>query len=214
MEAMQYIIKAFTKFFFRDVMFVLGGSAIILSFLYVYDRLPSKEPSIGVYALAVGFAYALGYAVQDIFTLFRVVRAKAGVPPNSFAKFLYWLFERRKVEFPNFKNDQYENAKYWLYTDGPQRFRDDHERTESLKQIGTTLGPCVALSGLLLLLLPLLKKYMCFDIVVTLAVLLLGISLFSLGWLKVTQQAQYLLKRAEVGKAAPVDDGSPTKDSI
>jgi len=133
------LIKAFTKFFYRDVMFLLGGSIIFLSVLYVYDRFPSKEPATVIYAVAAGFAYVTGYAVQEFFTLIRFIRTKAGVPPNTLSKLLYRAFERRGVENPDFKTDDYNRAKKWLYKDGPERFRADHERIESLKQLGTAL---------------------------------------------------------------------------
>ena len=162
----------------------------------MYDRLPNSESSTFLYLLMVGFAYAVGYAVQDIFTLFRVVRTKAGVPLNGFTVFLFKLFERQDPPKPGFIKENYEEAKQWLYTDGPSRFQDDHERIESLKQVGTTLGPCFILSGILLLSSPLITKVK-FELIVTLAALFLGISLLCLGWLKVAQQSQYLLMRKE-----------------
>jgi len=196
-EAIEAIIKSFTSFLYRDVMFVLGGSAIITSWLYKYDRIPSGEPSVAAYILTAGFAYAVGYAVQDIFTIFRIVRTKAGMAPSPFGKFLYRLFERRNVEFEKFSNQEYEKAKEWLYRDNKvQRFRADYERIESLKQVGTTLGLCIAISGVILFLKYLLDDTCdSFDIATAAAAILLGTVLWSLGWLKVTQQAQYLLKR-------------------
>jgi len=214
MDPAQTIIKAFTKFFFRDVMYVLGGSTIIISSLYVYGKFSfEKEPSITLYALVLGFAYAIGYAIQDIFTLPNIIRTKANLSPNTFMKRIYNWFEREEIPFPELNNKQYEDAKTWLYEKNEvSRFQDDHERIEALKHVGTTLGPCFTLSGLILLFLPLLKKFVCFDIIVILAALFFGISLIVLGWLKVTQQAQYLLKIEGVKKDTLESDDIPVND--
>lgn len=55
-----------------------------------------------------------------------------------------------------------------------------------------------------------MKLYVSFHAIVSFAVILLGIVLVGLGWLKVTQQAQYLLIREKDAKAESDAETSPT----
>jgi len=200
-EVVNNSVKAFTKFFSRDVVYILGGGSILLGLLYVYDKLPGSNLGFIAYVVGIGLSYVIGYAVQDILTLLRLVRTKAGVSPNWFAAFLYRCFERRSsLDFPEVKNEDYENAKRWLYTKAPERFKEDHERTESLKQIGTVVGPCLTLAGILVLFGKTIKSKIPFDVALVAGAVGLGTALWVLGWLKVTQQAQYLLKKEDLAK--------------
>lgn len=190
---MDALVKALEKFIMRDLAFIVGGSSIMMSFLFVYGRLPTASMPVIFYLLGAAFAYAIGWAIQDSLTFPRLTRTKAGHNPTWLGKRLYSLFDR-KCAIP-VDSKKYEAAKRWLYESAPQRFRDDHERTESLKQVGMTLGPCFVISGMILF----GKNWLLlidFEQSVTVTVLLLGLLLWLLGWLKVTQQAQYLLAKA------------------
>ncbi len=190
---MEALLKALEKFLMRDIVFIVGGAAIILSFLFVYCRLPTKEWPVVFYIFYTGIAYGVGYAVQDLLILLRLNRSKAGDSPNWLGKSLFWLFDRKKAVYV--EACKYEAAKRWLYDKGPQRFRDDHERTESLKQVGMTLGPCFVISGAIILGRPLLLKFE-FERALAISAVALGVVLWLLGWLKATQQGQYMLRRA------------------
>jgi len=207
-EAVNSLVKALTKFFLRDLVYILGGGSIILSLLYVYGKLPAGNLGIITYFIGIGLSYAIGYAVQDVLTLLRLVRTKAGVSPNKFAAYLYRFFERRPLDFQTVINQQYEDAKRWLYKEAPERFRIDHERTESLKQIGTVLGPCFALAGIVVLFGGSIKTNVPFNVALGVGAILLGIALWCLGWVKVTQQAQYLLKKAELANKSQTEKNS------
>ena len=203
MQGTEAVIKAFTKFLYRDVVFALGGSVIIVTLLYAFEKIPAPKCPIAAYkyVVAAGVSYAIGYAVQDFFSLLGLVRTGAAVPPNVFGRFLYRLFERDPRELKSFTSEDYGKAWHWLYQkETPERYRDNHERTESLKQVGTVFGPCFAISGVILL-----KVYFSngknFDLTIAVASIILGIVLWSLGWLKVTQQAQYLLKYKQIAES-------------
>lgn len=102
------------------------------------------------------------------------------------------------MEFPIVDARNYEEAKNWLYKKGTsERFIDDHERTETLKQVGTTLGPCFLVSGLVLFAKPWIIDKLSFQSALAIGALVLGIILLFLDWLKVTQQAQYILFREQ-----------------
>ena len=185
------IFKAFEKFLFRDVSFLLGGSVVLASIMYVFDKLPTADLPTFKMFIAAGVAYAVSYCLQDFLTMLRVVRTKAGLPPEWPGTLLYRSFDRRAAV--SFEANEYDSAKRWLYEHAPQRFRDDHERIESLKQVGTSLGPCFILAGIIRFFHEPVAVPP-FEIAVSIALFVLGIGLWLLGWLKVTQQAQYLIR--------------------
>lgn len=196
---MSDFFKAFEKFLFRDVSFLLGGSVVVACGMYVFRRLPGADPPTFKILIAGGVAYAVGYTLQEFFTLAYLVRTKAGYSPNWLGKLLYRLFDRRATQPVD--PDEYERAKSWLYEQAPQRFRDDHERTESLKQVGTSLGPSfLVASAILFLNTPVADPS--FEVAASRGLALLGFALWLLGWLKVTQQAQYLIARFRVAQAS------------
>ncbi|SRR6266404_1367023 len=197
---MAELFKAFEKFLFRDISFVLGGSILLGSVTYVFNRLPSGDVPAFKYFIWVGISYAIGYSVQEIFTLAHIVRTKAAFSPNWLGYLLYRIFDRKRPKPINAA--EYERAKKWLYEEAPERFRNDHERIESLKQIGTVLGPCFLLAGSILL----WKKTFNpgeFEYVASRGLVVLGLILILLGWLKVTQQPQYLIARYNAVKNEP-----------
>jgi len=198
---MGELVKVFQKFLMRDLSYITGGGAVILSFLYAFDRLPGENTPTFWYVFGVAFAYVVGYAIQDTFGLCGIIRMKAGHDnPNRLARLLYKLYNR---ETPKLRlKAAYYRDKLWLYTStsAPQRFRDDFERTEGLKQVAFTVSPCLFISAIILL------TRHCwaivgFDCAVTGALLVISVLLFLLGWLKVTQQAEYVLHYRRVSRS-------------
>jgi len=197
---MGELVKAFHKFLMRDLSYITGGGAVILSFLYIFNQYPDESTPIYLYALGVAIAYVVGYAIQDALGLFRLIRMKAGYPPNRFGRWLYKRYDRETIrETPKTSKalksyrKKYETHKKWLYTSAAQRYKDDHERIEGLKQVGFTVGPCLIISGPLLL----IRSGFCLrelDCYLPYASILIGAALYILGWLKVTQQTQYVLR--------------------
>jgi hypothetical protein len=103
--------------------------------------------------------------------------------------------------------------KKWLYEQAPERFRNDHERIESLKQIGTALGPCYLLAALILL----WKKTFNpteFEYAMSRGLLVLGMILILLGWLKVTRQSQYLIDRFNALKSPDTSSLTPQLEAM
>ncbi len=178
------IFRAFEKFLFRDLSFLLGGSVLLYSIICRFDHLTLRELYAYEYFIWAGISYTIGYSVQDLFTLLRIVRTKADLPPSWIGRRLYYRFEH-KYPTQQINSNTYKKAKQWLYEKAPERFRYDYERIESLKQVGTAVGPCFFLAGLLLI------SHCMLWIAIGLAVL--GIILILLGWLKVTQQPQHLI---------------------
>jgi hypothetical protein len=210
---MNALVKALKTFLSRDLTFLAGGGVVLLAFLHVYDQIPLLPRSGVLLFFPIAFAYIIGYAVQEFFTLLGWVRTKAEPEPNRYAQWLYRKFER-KADWTPTPRDDYKRAKQWPYRKStPERLRRDHERIESLKQVGTTLGPCL-LGAAFLLLLPALGKFttlrLSFEGALIVASTLLGFLLLSLGWLKVTQQREYLI--AEYKERSPQKAAETAKE--
>ena len=145
---MGELVKAFQKFLMRDLSYIIGGAAVILSFLYAFDRLPGEATSPFWYVLGVAFAYVLGYAIRRITWPVPHNSYEGWASPQEFASWLYKCYDRTLPR--SFKKAEYDNGKLWLYTSAPQRFRDDHERIEGLKQVAFAVGPCLLISGIVI----------------------------------------------------------------
>jgi hypothetical protein len=197
---MSEFVKAFEKFLSRDLTYVFGGAVALWSFQYwrhASVSVPSTLDPQLVLLLAV--CYVIGYLIQEVATLCRCVKTKASRPPGKLVQWVYRWYERKDRGWQPSQSD-YEAAKLWLYdVKTPQRFRDDHERTESLKQLGTTLGPSFFVSGVLMWRAnPTACATRCeVDALVAGLVLFSGLTVGLLGWLKVTQQREHLLARYE-----------------
>lgn len=190
---MDELVKALQKFLMRDLAFILGGSAVLLSFLAAFDGMPKETTPTVWYFFGGGFAYVVGYAIQEWFVILHGVRTKAGVQPPSIAKWLYERFERRPLTKMFYSGSDYDQAKKILLTRAPERLQADHERTESLKQFGNTIGPCMLISAGILAAGPLLNQVGLRSALVG-GGIFLGLALVLCGWLKVTQQAQYVFR--------------------
>lgn len=197
---MSDFLKAFERFLFRDLSFIVGGAVVLGSGMYVCGRFPTAELPAFAYFVGAGVAYAIGYAIQEFSTIFHLVRTKAGFSPNLLGKALYRCFDRKAAVAVD--ATEYEEAKKWLYEAAPQRFRDDHERIESLKQVGTALGPSFVVAAAILLSKNWLSQVP-FELVAASSLAGLGLALWLLGWLKVTQQPQYLIARFRAFRQGP-----------
>ncbi len=99
------------------------------------------------------------------------------------------LYEKRydRTSPKSFDKVEHDKGKHWLYTSAPQRFKDDHERIEGLKQVAFTVGPCLLISGIILLTRD-CSATAAFDRAVSCTLLVGDFSLFRV--VKVTQQTQ------------------------
>ncbi len=195
------LFRALEKFLFRDLTFLLGGSVLLYSFFYSFGKLPTGDINTYDYLILAGISYTIGYSLQELFALLRLVRTKAALDPCWIGLRLYCCFEKKENPKKTINPNTYYKAKHWLYTEAPDRFRHDYERTESLKQVGTAVGPCFVIAGLLLIfksewecfMLLFKSELECFMLLAGIGLFVLGIILILLGWLKVTQQGLNLI---------------------
>ncbi|MCI0552511.1 MAG: hypothetical protein L0287_16295 [Anaerolineae bacterium] len=140
----------------------------------------------------MAIAYVVGYAVQEFFSLSQfTTTATCFIPPNIVQR-LYHLLERRTWKQPS-EFDQ-DDARTKIDTHGLPRMHDRLERTITLKQIGTTVGPCAILSGIIIFIGAFKESnpHMYFDLTIAIIAFVFGIGLVGLGWIKACQQMLYI----------------------
>lgn len=149
---MDELAKAFKDFIARDLIFIIGGSSVVLAFLYLFDCFhPYDRFPVPYYLIAAGIAYTIGYALQDFFCLTPLVKTTYlyPTPSNCFVQCLYSRFLRGKP-WADTQGLDLDRADDWIKEKPHQRA--EYERIITLMQVGTTMGPCSLVSGVLVLL--------------------------------------------------------------
>lgn len=154
---MGEIAKLLKDFLSRDLVFIVGGSEIILVLAYVLGYgnkiVGSSAVDLSIWMLIVGagVAYAIGYVLQDVSCLLRVCSTQANAEPGPFERWLFWRYEHRRWEWESVRA-RFPVRKTQIDMSGDPRLASFVERTIVLMQLGTTMGPCSVVSGLILLL--------------------------------------------------------------
>ena len=65
---MDEFIKSFKSFLYRDIFYILGGSTVILSFLYFLDLVQILKLETPLLVFGIGISYVIGYTVQETFS--------------------------------------------------------------------------------------------------------------------------------------------------
>ena len=84
--------KSIREFLIRDLIYIVGGGCVLISFLYRFDKLPDERTPIAFYLLGVGIAYVIGSTVQDLFSIACLVTTGPVVKPGKFIRFIYHRF--------------------------------------------------------------------------------------------------------------------------
>lgn len=194
LNQMDELVKALRYYVARDLVFLVSGGSVVVTFLYVF--LPTahhdKWPTIS-YALAAGIAYVVGYAVQDICSVIRIVTTAPVREPCCALQCVYRRFmrtpwqplrEMQSMDFLYRQQDGWDRA-------SAKGKAPAYERLIMLLQFGTSGGPCALVCAGFLA-----WKARCsslpFDIALAAGAAILGVSLLILGWLKAAQMTQLL----------------------
>lgn len=170
---MSKLVKSIRNFIVRDIIYIIGGALVILSFLYVWGKIDASKKSINIkivpesaniifYIIGIGLAYAVGYCLQEIFSLLHIVKTSDYFRPWFPSRWLYrcLIGERWEDIFPDIPKGR---RRRWDVTKRLRRAniiinekasQDDKTHREwiaSFIMVCTTLGPCALVSGLLLL---------------------------------------------------------------
>ncbi|MFZ0034999.1 MAG: hypothetical protein WAK60_08450 [Sedimentisphaerales bacterium] len=170
---MSKMAKSVRNFIVRDIAYIIGGISVILSFLYVWGKIDVSKKAINItiipesaniifYIIGIGLAYAVGYCLQEIFSLLHIVKTADYFRPWFPLRWLYrcLMGERWEDIFPDIPKgwrrrwDVTKRLRRANITINEKASQDDKTHREwitSFIMVCTTLGPCALVSGLLLL---------------------------------------------------------------
>jgi len=166
----------------RDVAYMLGGTLVIGSFLFLYQKtVHFGQWSTPLYLLGAGYAWIIGYTVQEFFSLIFLGTTAAHFKAPWIVRKLYPLFTRKPwKDVPEFDHME---VRIRIYDSGKDRLIAYLERIATLRLVGTCVGPCALVSGFLLLVI---------DFGLAVADIAFGIVLLLLGWVKGADQMKYM----------------------
>ncbi len=185
MNTLSRLPKSIRDFIGRDVVYIVGGSILLTSILYRFNRLPNNDTHLAFYLLGLGIAYVVGYAMQDLFSIVGIVTTSQVTDPCSLHRWAYKRFENKPWE--KLPVDKFDNVGSALnkYLDS-EIARAHYERTITHLTVGASIGPCMLLSSLMVF----WRWYAFreqFDLVASILSLLLSGGLVLLSWIKAMQ---------------------------
>lgn len=62
---MNELVKALKNFIVRDIIYILGGASVIISFLYLFGKIDiiRKETPTVIFLFIAGIGYVIGYSI-------------------------------------------------------------------------------------------------------------------------------------------------------
>ena len=174
--------KNVREFIFRDIIYIVGGGIVLISFLYRFDCLPNQNTPVVFYLLGAGLSYVIGLSIQDLFSIARLVTTAKYEKPNRLVRCMYRRFYNEKwKDLPELNSNEVLPAVRKLLRNDLRRAH--YERMISGLILASTMGPCMLISSLLIF-----WKWSVscsgFDFAVFVTSLVLSIGLFALAWLR------------------------------
>ncbi len=201
---MEFLVRSLRRFIARDFVLIVAGSAAILTFCYAFDRLWILEMPNALYLVAAGFAYVVGYAVQELAGLLGIVPTATFFKPGDLLRLLYKRFERREwrdIEPFDAGAVQLQIERGPGEGGPPENTVARFERLAAQRLVGASVGPA-SLLGCAFLVTRAFGFRDPFDIGLAVALLVLGLGLLAFAWLKAAQQLD-LMQQIQVQAAAP-----------
>ena len=106
---MNELVKALKNFIVRDIIYIIGGTFVILSFLHLWDQncilekfskieILQRTPSIILYVVGIALAYVIAYGIQEFFSFLGLTRTSLYFQdnPNRVTQFLYNRYMNRQ----------------------------------------------------------------------------------------------------------------------
>jgi len=193
---MNELVKAIKNFIVRDIIYIIGGTSVIVSFLYLHGQLKmiiSTNTQTAVYFFVAGLSYPIGYCIQEIASITRIVTTASYFDPWPILTRVYRRFTHEPWKDPYKKLGERENIVNKVKEDelriqryASERQMAEIERTISFMQLGTTLGPCGIVSSALILIRAICRNC-CFDMWLFRTTLIISVFLITMGWLKALQ---------------------------
>jgi len=66
---MKELTESFRQFLRRDLIYIIGGSTVIYTFLYKFNQIHTFDLPIPIYIFIAGISYVIGIASQEFFAL-------------------------------------------------------------------------------------------------------------------------------------------------
>lgn len=186
---MNELVKILRHFITRDMIYIIGGTSIVLSFLHMWDALSILTPTTLIHWIGIGFVWLIGYLIQEFFSLLHIVTTKPPRNPPNVMKLLYNLFQHKKWQ--DIGLFDFEEARIKIYEKASERNIARLQRIITLKQAGSTMGPCFLTSGIILI----IKSAMNgapVDITLAIIIPILGVIFVSTSWIKLEEEMQYV----------------------
>lgn len=197
---MENLIIFFARFLYRDIIWILGGSLVLITIAYGADfeeaELAIAELTNAVYFLAAVFSWIVGYVVQDIAGILHItstsVESKIATNPSNFVKWMYKRFigsdycppsesvDVTHVWFPLKDNSTAEGAYY--------------ERLIGLLVVGACIGPASLIAAISILV-HAAPQFDTHSIVTSVLLLLLSVFLLVLARIKLLQLLLHTAKK-------------------
>jgi len=205
---MNELVKTLKNFIVRDIIYIIGGSSVIVSFLYLFNKTDAfgKEIHTAIYLLVAGLAYMIGYCIQETASWIRIVTTASFFEPWPILTWFYCRFLHRKWEpiFSDIAEGEYrrnnilerlDQAELIIKEEASEDNKAERDRIISLMHMGTTMGPCSLVSCILLLIKAIIdiNCSLGFNITILVSVLIIGGLMIVLAWIKALQ----LMKNTE-----------------
>lgn len=185
---MEELIKAARRFINRDLLYIIAGWCVIVSFLYCYDRLPTGKVPVLHALLLTGISYPIGYVITDFLNLIRIVSTTPLNAPNKVVRWLYEVFDRRKWQ--DVSNCDLHKELRFVREYVSLKHLVQLERVITLKHIGNCIGGACLLIFCLLLA-KAFSSNEAFDTALAVATGLAAVCLLILGWVQACTQTQF-----------------------
>ncbi|MCK5272143.1 MAG: hypothetical protein KAJ52_06180 [Sedimentisphaerales bacterium] len=187
---MNELLKALKQFVTRDIIYIIGGSAILFSFTYCFNIKITKNMPLIIQLFGIAMSYVIGYVVQELFCFMHCTRIYcSSFNPNGLIKKLYERYTRMEIgEITKIDNIE---ADIEIYKHPTKNVIGIYERIITLKQVGTTIGPCLLFSSIFTLIHIFTNgSSVGFDVALICCSITLGVILIFLGWFKYIQQCK------------------------
>ena len=184
------LVNALRGFITRDIMYLVGGGSVCATLLHISGQGLTTPYPTAIWLLAAGVAYGVGYAIQEILSLSRILTTGPVLEPGRIVKWLYKRFTGQRWKDVDRLGWEAKQQKFEELAS--ERTFAQFQRTIGLKHIGATLGANWLVSGCALGTYVYRTESYKSDLLLAVAVLVLALGLMIMSWVKGGQQTQYV----------------------
>jgi hypothetical protein len=150
-QAVESVLRHLGATIIRDIIYIIGGSTILLTFLYLYKRLPNGPIDIFYKVYFMALSWMTGFAVQEIFSTLRIVTTSYK-KPGKILIIMLRLFTTggRWDKLPSVDNIDIHKIDLCIDKHSDTKTWNRIERIISLKMVGSTMGSSLLITSILL----------------------------------------------------------------